>query len=381
MKRILLALILPVFFLAGCLPNMNQQVEVVPEGNEDNTEETAIVPKYQISDEYYRTLTPFKPSAARGLTISRMNSRFNIDELEEGLFRIAQQTFPTEDYIFQEGQYLDEATVTRWLGRKSSDNEEGLNPTLPNRGKNYNTKEDYENNPLYLAHILEHNYLVMSDNKVKLGGMAIGLALNSVYYFRVTYNDGTIDNFSVKIDEDKIESEGKKLAATIISRIRQMEGLENIPITIGLYSQEEKDSIVPGNYFAYAISKKGNDLEWHNWNEQYVIFPSSEAKKNHQDDSNRFALFQDQVNKYFPDHNGIVGKGLYVNGNLQLLNIDITFQFHGKAELIGFVQYVAGLLVEHYPNIATEVNIKSVNGQEALILLDNTMDEPFVHIY
>lgn len=380
MKKLFMVMLLSVLLLTGCLPNVDQQDEVVTEGENENSDETAIVPKNQISDSYYRTLTPFKPSATRGLTVSNMNSRYNSDELEEGLFRIAQQTFSTDKYIFQEGQYIDKETVTNWLGRLSEDNPAGLNPELPDKDKY--TKEDFENNPLYLAHILEHNYLVMSDeNKVKMSGMAIGLALNTVYYFRTYNDDGTINNHQVTIDQEKMESEGKKIAQTIISRLRQMEGLENITITIGLFAQEDRNSIVPGNYFAYAVSNKGHNLEWRELEERYVLFPSGDAAKDFMDDSNRFSYFQDQVNKYFPDHNGIVGKGLYINDNLRFLSIDITMQFNGKAEVIGFVQYVAGLLVEHYPNISTEVTIKSVNGQEALILFDSDMEEPFVHVY
>ena len=35
--------------------------------------------------------------------------------------------------------------------------------------------------PIYLAHILEHDYLIKGENgKVSLGGVVIGLALNSV---------------------------------------------------------------------------------------------------------------------------------------------------------------------------------------------------------
>ncbi|MGN1386253.1 MAG: CamS family sex pheromone protein, partial [Bacillus sp. (in: firmicutes)] len=49
--------------LAGCAPNLDGD-----ETTEKATDESAkaIIPKYQISDSYYRTILPFEPSAARG---------------------------------------------------------------------------------------------------------------------------------------------------------------------------------------------------------------------------------------------------------------------------------------------------------------------------
>ena len=39
-------------------------------------------------------------------------------------------------------------------------------------------KEGNSNSPIYLAHILEHDYLIKGENDtVKLGGVVIGLAL------------------------------------------------------------------------------------------------------------------------------------------------------------------------------------------------------------
>lgn len=63
----------------------------------------------------------------------------------------------------------------------------GLNPALPNSGS---TKSKNENSPIYLASMLEHNYLIRKDkNSLQLGGVVIGLALNSVYYYRENIGD------------------------------------------------------------------------------------------------------------------------------------------------------------------------------------------------
>ncbi|MCU9614308.1 CamS family sex pheromone protein [Caldibacillus lycopersici] len=378
MRKLMISAFLVVFLLSGCLPSLDQQDEVVQENNE-NTKEKAIVPKYQISDSYYRTLTPFEPSGSRGTVVSNLNTRFDSDEMEEGLLRLSQNSFSTETYIFQEGQYLDKETVTEWLKRKTDDADSlGLNPKLE-----ADTQEGHEQNPIYLASILEHNYLVKSDdNTVKLGGISIGLALNSVYSYSIYDEKGNRTNYEYKISDKKLLEQGKKIAEQVISRLRNIEGLEEIPITIGLFKGKAETSVLPGNYVAYSTATKGTSLEWNDVKEKYVLFPSSEASKNYIDDWNKFDLFQNDVSDYFPNYNGIVGTAFYVNDELNKLSVEINMQFYGKSEVIGFSQYIAGLIVNYFEeHWVVEVKVMSANGQEALILKEPDMDEPFVHIY
>ena len=63
--------------------------------------EQAIVPKYAISDEYYKATIPFQAGAARGLVVQGVSNRLDIDEFETGLMRIAKESFNTKDYFFK----------------------------------------------------------------------------------------------------------------------------------------------------------------------------------------------------------------------------------------------------------------------------------------
>ncbi|WAA12606.1 CamS family sex pheromone protein [Fervidibacillus halotolerans] len=384
MKKIIAVIFLSLLLLSGCLPSVEKQDEVIQE-DQEQTDEKAIVPNYQISDSYYRTLIPFEPSDTRGMVLWRLNTRYDSDEFEEGLLRIAQKTFSTDKYIFQDGKYLNKETVQKWLNReftseqlKERDLTEaenlGLNPPLSDDAD----QETIEDHSIYLSYLLEHNYLVKSDeNKVKLGGVAIGLALNSVFTY--TY-DGV--EYKKTISDQELEKEGKNIAEEVIRRLRQTKGLETVPITIGLFKQMEDTSVVPGHYFAFATAEKGTSLDWKDMNEEYVLFPSTDAKKNYRDDYNKFESFQLDVTQYFKNYSGIVGRAFYIEKELQKLSIDIHIQFYGKAETIGFAQYITGLIEEHFPDEWTvEVNVTSSTGQEALIVKEPNMDEPFVHIY
>lgn len=214
MRKISLVVLAFFLLLTGCAPNFQKEQEIVQE--KDDSKEKAIIPKYKISDQYYQTIIPFVPSEARGLTVSQLNTRYDIDEFETGLMRIAQNVFNTDKFYFQEGQYLDRKTVGLWLNRKYTDEQLeqmkikpedniGLNPADPGKG---DVKTRNKENPIYLAHILEHNYLVKEGETARLGGIVIGLALNSVHYFQEIQYGPTLET---KIDHAKLDSEGKKL--------------------------------------------------------------------------------------------------------------------------------------------------------------------------
>lgn len=375
------------FVLTGCLPNLQKQEEVIQE--DADSKETAIIPKYQLGEQYYRTILPFKPSGARGLVVSNLHTRYDIKEFEMGLMRLAQGTFNPDKYLFQEGQKLDKDTVKSWLNRKYTSkqlkardmNESqnlGLNPTDDEEG---DIQERNEKSPIYLAHILEHNYLIKDKDSVNLGGIAIGLALNSVHYYQKEAFGATFEH---KIPSKEMEKEGKKIAEEVVRRIRKMDGMESVPIVIALFEQKSSNSVVPGNFFAVTHAQKGKTKldKWEKVNEKYYLFPSKQAETEHLTDVTQFLSFKKDVEEYFPNYNAVVGKAFYIGNQIQHLTIDIPIQFYGKAEAIGFTQYVTGLVMKHFHSyLNVEVNISSINGPEALIVRDPNEEEPYVHIY
>ncbi|MGN1386586.1 MAG: CamS family sex pheromone protein, partial [Bacillus sp. (in: firmicutes)] len=255
----------------------------------------------------------------------------------------------------------------------------GLNPVDPGTG---DIDKRNQENPLYLAHILEHNYMVKkSDDTVSLGGVVIGLALNSVHYYQKEAYGAT---YETEISEKDMMEEGKKIADEVLQRLRGMKGLGEVPITIALFEQESNTSVVPGNFVSYTHVGKGKDSisSWTDLNEEYMLFPSEEAKEAYRDDNTSFLNFKQDVEDYFPNFNGVIGRGFYIDDQLQELKIEIPIQFYGKTEAIGFTQYVTGLVMEHFPEyIAVEVTVSSVYGEESLIVREANATEPIVHIY
>lgn len=382
---------LPVFaavllLITGCAPKFESEDKVVQ--NKDDKKETAIIPKYQVSDQYYRTILPFKPSKARGRIVNNLNTRYDIQEFETGLMRVAQKSFSPDNYLFQEGQYLDKDTVDAWLNRKytasqlkekklSASENLGLNPSISGKGS---IDEQNKKSPIYLAHILEHDYLIKTKkDTVKLGGVVIGLALNTVHYYqKEQYGAVYQENITNTL------SEGKKIAQEVIKRLRNMDGLKNVPITIALFEQKSRDSVVPGNFVSYAEVGQGSSTidGWKKINEKYYLFPDEETTKDYRDDANLFDKFKQEVEDYFPNYNGVIGRGLYKDKQLSQLSIEIPIQFYGQAEVVGFTQYLTGLVIDTFPDyVSLEINVSSVNGPKAVIVRNSGEKEPFVHIY
>ncbi len=380
MKKII-CILLCVSLLAGCGTRFGDQSDSTEQ--KDPNSKTVAVPDYTISNDYYQSVLPFEPSEARGMVVSNLNSRTDLNEMETGLMRLSQEKFPTDKYYFKEGQYLDKETISSWLARKYSPEELAANGMTEEQNLGLNPIEngDPKANPEYLAHILEQDYLVQDGDKLKLGGISIGLALNSVYYVKGAEG---MPPEEVANDTEVLMTEGKKIADEIVKRIRKIEGLEQVPITIALYEQAPSGSVLPGNFIATTYVDQGENTisEWQTLDEEYYLFPSSKATKSKPEDAAMFSEFQKDVETYFPNFNGVVGQGLYINDQLNKLDIDITMQFYSETEAISFTQYVAGQVVKRFPShVPVEVTISSSDGPEALIVRTPDTEEPFVHIY
>ncbi|ALC83919.1 MULTISPECIES: CamS family sex pheromone protein [Bacillus] len=376
-----------VLLLSACAPNFGNQDEELVQQETDETNKKVTIPTYNISDSYYKMVLPFKAGAARGLTAENLNTRLDIDEFETGLMRIAQDSFSTDDYLFQEGQYFDEDTVRSMLGRKleGKDLEEAKKKdnNFQNAGLNPVKKGSPESSPNYLATMLEHNYLIKKNDKsVELGGVVIGLALNSVYYYRENIGDPQKE---VSIDDKKIEEEGKKIAAEVIKRVRSKEELKNVPVTIALYQQAPKTSIVSGDFIAKSEVKAGSTElgSWRGLNEEHAFFPNSANEKKHPDEAEIFNRFKNNVDNYFPNYTGVVGKAFYKDDQLREMKIEIPMQFYGKTEVIAFTQFLTGQIMDYYSanHLRVEVEITSSEGEEAVIVKEEGANEPTVHIY
>ena len=327
----------------------------------------------QLSTDYYPALIvdgKYQFSQNRGVSLS-LNSTANIKDFEADLLDVAKDVFPTDQYFFQEGQTIDYDTTNLWLGRKSDVNPDGLNPT--DNGESDPTKRE----PIYLEQILEQDYMIQNDNGFELGGMAIGLAMNSIDY----YKDADGNTLEQPISREKIEAQGKAYADVIIERLRKTEGLENIPIVIGIFEQSAQDSLAGGVYLFEGVSTEGNAVnEWITLNEKKVIFPLQDGTQT--EESSNFDNFRNEVQGFFPNLNGVVGEGKYIDGQLVSMDINIMTQFYGETEIIAFTQHVTDSAGRFLPqNLPVEIKIESIKGIESFLTRETNSEGFSYHIF
>ncbi|MGW6191374.1 CamS family sex pheromone protein [Bacillus cereus] len=396
MKKIALAVLSLSLLVSGCSMGSNKDEKAVEKSGK--AKEQAVIPKYSISDEYYKTTVPFDPGKARGLVVQGLNSRLDIDEFETGLMRIAKESFSTKDYFFKGGKVLEAQNIQMLVKRKRTDAEQkeledklkkdavkfpniGLNPALSEGSESLEVKN--KKNPMYISNILEHDYYVQKGgNDNEPDGIVIGLAMNSIQYYEEEHGYPR----EAAIPDEKMLAEGKRMAQEILKFMHQKDAnTKNVPITFAIYRQGPKSSLVPGNFVSYAKVEKGSETveDWKAINEKYYLFPSEQAKAdNKREDLARVSNFKAKLSEYFQgDYTAVIGTGMYRDDELKEMKLDIPVQFNGKAEVIGFTQYVAGLVMEYFPNyMKVQVTIKSVERPEAIIIREAKQDEPFVKI-
>jgi protein involved in sex pheromone biosynthesis len=395
MKKIALAVLSLGLLVSGCSAGAGKDEKAVEKSGK--AKEQSVVPKYAISDEYYKTTVPFDGGNARGLVVQGLNSRLDIDEFETGLMRIAKESFSTKDNFLKGGKALDTQTIQMLVKRKRTDAEQkeledklkkdavkfpniGLNPALSEGSESKEVKNT--KNPMYISNILEHDYYVKKGEVDERSGLVVGLAMNSVHYYEEEHGYPR----EAKIEQEKMLAEGKKMAQEILKVMQQKKPeIKNIPVTFAIYRQSPKSSLVPGNFVSYAKVEKGSETveDWKPINEKYYLFPSEQAKAdNKREDLARVSNFKAKLSEYFQgDYTAVIGTGMYRDDELREMKLDIPVQFNGKAEVIGFTQYVAGLVMEYFPNyMKVQVTIKSVERPEAIIIREAKQDEPFVKI-
>lgn len=366
-----------------------EELDQVEQAGETADPEEASTIEAQFDTGFYRPVInedgTYSLSQSRGITRG-LNSNISLATFEGDLMRHSQRFFPTEDHFFQEGQFIPSDTIRAWLNRQEPEEDEetedeeneetdeeavdlGLNPVE----NEFDSIED--RNPIYLSSVLEHNFYVQSEDGLELSGVSIGLALNSVDYF------GPQGESEQVIDRDELLEEGQRMAEEILPQLREMEGLEDVPIMFGLYEHSRRDSLAPGTFISHTISENGGTSinNWQAINERRIVFPLEGMQSA---EGNSFANFRSEIENFFPNVSGITGIAHYIEEQLMHLEISIVTQFYGKGEIIAFTQYINETAASFLPdNVALEIKLESLNGMESFLYKEADQEEFEVYIF
>ncbi|MBF0940988.1 CamS family sex pheromone protein [Abiotrophia sp.] len=379
--------------LAGCLNNLEAE----------NTKKPVVGPNQvvvqttqnQLSSENYRAVISngrYQLGVASS-SDSNLSSAGNIRAFEEGLLRIAKGVFPTNQYFLQEGTLINLETMTRWTGRESDDNPEGLNPRLPDDAEQQRKAEstisaqssessqeesssaesssndqvitDAAATPIYLAQIMEKDIMVETNDGYSLSGIVIGLAMNSEYQY--TDSNNVVHRQEISIGE--MRERGKAYANTIVGRLRATPELRSVPISVAIFSQAPANNVVGGTFVLDGISREGNAVtDWTEHNESRALLPFVGTNQGSNDQYPGFEEFRTKVSDFFPKLNGITAEALNINGSLASLKINIVTQFYDLTEITALTQHVTDVAQNTFPEgLDLQVRIESSEGAEAVI--------------
>ncbi|MDW4261048.1 CamS family sex pheromone protein [Staphylococcus saprophyticus] len=398
MKRTIILFISAILVLTSCGNNDEKSKEQSNEKEQQKESGSVkeIATDKNVQGDNYRTILPFKESQARGLLQDNMANSYNGEDFENGLLDLSKSVFPTDDYLYQDGQYLDKDMINAFLNPKytkdevnkmdESDRKEkkanenlGLNPS--HKGET-DPEKIAEQSPAYLSNILEQDFYASGDTKgKKIKGMTIGLAMNSTYYYQKE-KDG--ETYSKDLDDKEIEKQGKQMAEELLSRIRENKDLKEIPIHFAIYKQSGENSIVPGEFIAGTTVEDGKTRinDWKDINQKTALLPSEEAGELDENLNSDFKQFNDNLQTYFNNFTQAVGTVKFDNKKAKQLSVDLPIDYYGKAETIGITQYVTEQADKYFDGIDEyEIHIKDGNNPKALISKTKDDKEPQVHIY
>ncbi len=372
-KKIIATLAATVFLLSACSDPTGESTTTDPANPTGKTTKTTTT-SHQLSNDYYKTVVnngSYQISKTRGSTLG-LNSNFNLKAFETGLMSLSQLHFDTDNYYFQEGQYITDKMANNWLKRYSEENKKGLNPE--DNGKD----EPTERTPYYLNSVLEQDYMIKKEDKYALGGISIGLSMNAIdYYQKVEFGA----DYETKISRDELLKQGKVMADKIVQQLREIDGVGNVPIAVGIFEQTPKDSLAGGSFIIEAVSEKGTTKvgNWKALNQKKVIFPLVEETSN---ELSNFENFKAEVENFFPNLSGVTAEASYTDEQLVKMKITINTQFYGESEIIGFTQYVADKATTFLPpNIPIEITIGSINGTESFMARKTGETKFYTHIF
>lgn len=347
-RNSLLLIAASLFLISGC-GNLEKEVKPIRDLQAANQTVTTGRVDHGV---YQGILTEgtYQTSAIRGITASGSNSGFNQRNFETGLLQFSKEIFPTDLYYFHEGQILDEATVTKWLGRESKENPEGLNESNPEQ-------------PLIFQQMIEYDFF--KEEGRALGGLSLGLAFTR-------YDES--GESQEQITQDVLMKQIKKTVNAILSRLRKNPQLEKVPIMIGIFEQADKKDINGGRYIYKAVSKDGEqavDL-FDEVDEAYVTLPVLNGQTNiatEQGISKIFQTFQSSLQTAFPKVVGVTGKVHFIEREVETIVMNLDSKYFSQTEIDSLTQFVGKQIETLFEDIqgTVEVQIQSVTTPQAYV--------------
>ena len=335
---------------------------------DDNNEEI-IIPRSSADE--YAVMQSFLPSPVRNYHGTYLG-RYDMFEIGDRLLDKSKQYFSVNDYILQEGQILTQSLLTTLVRREADSNPQGLNPPL---GSEFDTGSSSVtlSDAVIVADVVELNFLRRDGNQYRLGGISLAIVMNQSH--RVVING--IER-TVTISTDRLYQFGSDIGRKLESYLRTLPNVTDVPIYITLYSTLSSDSYLPGGMIGegYFESRTG---QFKTNDERWVMFPSTEATNLDIQTSAGFDALKKSLQDVLPESIGVVGKGRYIEGNLDKLDITLHMSVKTYAEVVSVTQKTVSLLdTFEKRDMLVVVSIRSLQDVVVVITRDRGQTTPTV---
>lgn len=347
MKKLLVSLLVLVV-LSGCF-SKDSNVEEIPEVEE-------IVTNYTFSKDgqRYALRIPFTQSRLRINHERRALYKEDTFEITKQLQTMSANYFPVDKYFISEGTVINETLYTNLLRYESDSNTNGLNPKA---NQEYDTVGGRKvEQPIVLIDLFEMNYYDSNATDAKLSGISIALAINK----SVTTESGVSDSLS---EQDMI-TYSENAARKLVSIIRQLPNMSQVPIFIGLYSLEKADSNLSGGYVSSAYFKSTSG-QFEQVKQEWMMVPSAAASRLFPEFMTEFEIMKRAVGDFIPEEQvGFVGKVRVINDEIQYLQLSVNLQGKTYLEVQGVIQYVKELMQQRFEQFEFEILCEIKTGRD-----------------
>ncbi|HHX52148.1 MAG TPA: hypothetical protein GX703_01380 [Erysipelothrix sp.] len=355
MKTKILLLLMAFLMLTSCV--FNDENDDV-----DQDQETHILPdviSYYSENERFNLIIPFKEARQRLDHENREVYKEDTYEVTKQLQSMSANYFSPADYYIQEGQIFSQEEFTNLLRFNSTENPMGLNPSSDESFISENKQEIKQ--PVIIVTMYEIDYYGSSNTDSGIQGLALALAVSG------DVNDNELDQDELL--QDDLLNYSENAARKLVSYIRTMPDLSQVPIFIGIYDLAKSDSTLPGVFISSAYFE-GNSGQFTRVNQEWVIFPSNRASELTPEVSTEFNILKEQVQSFLPQEQvGVVGKARVIDNKVNEMMITVSTTGKTYLEVQGLAQYAFQLINDRlqYDDFDVLVDIQ-VLGETVMVI-------------
>lgn len=323
----------------------------------------------------YALRTPYESNDTRNrhqYEESRTKGTTMIDNytIGSGLMERSKEYFPIDTYAYQEGQVISYSALVPdyyaqtggLLGWYRDDNPYGLNPE---QSTQIVTKEGETISDVVLVNDVYEIDWYKGD---ELAGLSICIVMDS----NVSYTDYTVDR-SVLLQY------GEEAAKRLESYLRdQPEVGDALPIYMTIYDKASSDQTLPGSFIAEAyLDSKGKKFT--SVEDEWAIIPSTRSKELDINVWTQFTSLKKSLQGFVASDIEMIGKGHFMDGNLDELQIRLNMQAYSYTEAVALLQTFASEL-DVFTNQSYKIKVQVYSNSTLIgvIQKDANASEPEV---